>query len=86
MCPRVCWANAGILAELYEQLKEESSKSGVPATAFVREALTAWLRARKRRALKNGQLMDYAANEAGSPSDLDFDLESAAIATLDIER
>ena len=68
-------------AELYDQLREESSKTGVPATALVREALASWLRARKRRTLRN-ELKDYATAEAGSANDLDLEMESASIDLL----
>ena len=67
--------------DLFEQLRAESEKVGIPATVLAREALSTWLHARNRLRLRN-ELTAYAAAEAGSSYDLDLGLEAAGIEAL----
>jgi len=53
----------------------------VPATTLAREALDLWLRQQVRRARQDA-IGAYAAEMAGTPFDLDPELESAAIKHL----
>lgn len=66
---------------LHHQLREESVRSGLPATALVREALGDWL-ARRRRERLRVEIEAYALAHAGSQVDLDPVLAAEALAVL----
>jgi hypothetical protein len=53
----------------------------MPDTTVAREAISSWLRARKKMARRQA-VMEYAARMAGTRSDLDPVLEAAAIEEL----
>jgi hypothetical protein len=61
----------------YTQLRVLAEKSRVPATALAREAIDQWLRKQARRE-RHSAVAAYAAAFAGTPLDLDPDLEAAA--------
>jgi predicted transcriptional regulator len=67
--------------EIYAQLRAEAERMQVPATALAREALDCWLLQQVRKARQDA-IKAYAAEMAGTPIDLDSDLESAAIEHL----
>jgi hypothetical protein len=67
--------------EVRDMLREEAERSGRPATAIAREALTEWLRERRRRLLRE-EIAAYAAACAGTSADLDEDLEEAGLELL----
>lgn len=67
--------------EIHARLKAEAKRSGQPATALVREAVEAWLAEREKEALRDA-IADYARAAAGTPADLDSELESAAVEHL----
>jgi hypothetical protein len=53
----------------------------MPATALAREAIRRWLEARRRAGLRD-EIAAWAEEEAGTPGDLDEDLEVAAVEAL----
>ena len=65
----------------YAHLKAEAERMQVPATTLAREAVDLWLREQFRKARQDA-IAAYAAEMAGTPLDLDADLESAAIEHL----
>lgn len=65
-------------------LREESELAGRPATVIARQALTEWLEERRRRRLRE-EIAAYAAACAGTPADLDNELEAAALEALAAE-
>ena len=67
--------------DLYEQLRSEAERSKTPATALAREAIDFWLRQRRRRT-RHDAIAAYAAEAAGTPADLDRDLEAAGVEHL----
>ena len=62
----------------YMALRAEAERTGVPATTLAREAVDSWLRQQSRRA-RHDAIAAYATEMAGTPLDLDADLESAGI-------
>jgi hypothetical protein len=68
-------------ADLYDRLRAEARRCREPATELAREAIAGWLREREARALGQA-IRAYAAEVAGSPADLDEDLEAAALQHL----
>jgi hypothetical protein len=64
--------------ELYERLRKEALRTGVPATDIARDAIRDLLTYRRRAALK-ASIAAYARRRAGGTDDLDRDLEAAAI-------
>lgn len=73
-------------ATIHARLKAESKRSGQPTTVLVREAIEAWLVEREKETLHEA-IADYASAVAGTPADLDPDLERAAVdQLLDAER
>ncbi|HEV2200308.1 MAG TPA: hypothetical protein VGR73_10850 [Bryobacteraceae bacterium] len=67
--------------ETYAELRAEAKRTEVSATAVAREAISAWLVARKRLATQRA-IRKYAAAVAGTRFDLDPVLEAAAIEEL----
>ena len=66
---------------LHERLRAEATRSGRPATTLAREAIEAWIEERQRHAVHDA-IVEYAGEMAGSPADLDEDLEKAGVAHL----
>ena len=67
--------------EVHAALRGEAERSGRPATALAREAIEAFLRRRQKIALHES-IASYARTQAGTRSDLDPELERAAIERL----
>jgi hypothetical protein len=67
--------------ETYNHLRIEAERAKVPATALVREAIDLWLRQQRRKA-RHEAIAAYAAETAGTPWDLDSDLERAGVKHL----
>ncbi|MCC6130994.1 MAG: ribbon-helix-helix domain-containing protein [Acidobacteria bacterium] len=67
-------------AETYERLREIAEQVNVPATQLAREAIEAWLKERRRQAVAEA-IAAYAAQMAGTESDLDASLEASSIAS-----
>ncbi len=65
----------------YSELRAEAKRAQLPATTVAREAISIWLRAR-RRAARRQAVLAYATRMAGTRFDLDPDLEAAAIEEL----
>lgn len=63
---------------LHERLRAEAALSGRPATTLAREAIEAWIEERQRQAVHEA-IAEYAEEMAGSPADLDEDLEKASV-------
>jgi hypothetical protein len=63
---------------VYRDLREEAERSSRPATALARQAIEIWLRHR-RKIVRHEAIATFAAEHAGSPLDLDSDLEGASI-------
>lgn len=70
--------------ELHEMLRAESEASGEPATNVAREALTDWLKRRKRER-RHAEIAAFAAEHAGTAFDLDRDFEEAGIEVIEAE-
>jgi hypothetical protein len=70
--------------ELHEMLRAESEASGEPATNLAREALSDWLKRRKRER-RHAEIAAFAAEHAGTSFDLDPDLEAAGIEAIEAE-
>jgi hypothetical protein len=67
--------------QTYEALKTEAQRSRVPATSMARQAIQTWLEARKKAGRRRA-IEQYAADMAGSESDLDAALERATVELL----
>lgn len=65
----------------YAELRTEAERTHQPATTIARDAISHWLRARKKAARRKA-VMEYAAAMAGTRFDLDPILESAAVEEL----
>jgi len=65
----------------YDHLRTAAKRSKVPATALAREAIEFWLRQQVRKA-RHDAIASYAADVAGSPLDLDEELEAAGVEHL----
>ena len=63
---------------LYLQLRREAARTQRPATAVARDALAHWLQERERAALHES-IAAYAQAMAGTPHDLDPELEAAGV-------
>jgi len=73
-------------ANLYERLRREARRSGVPATEIAREGIYEVLR-RRQKAAVHEHIRKYASSMAGTLADLDEDLEAAAMGLLrDVEE
>ena len=66
---------------VYTKLRAEAERTQVPATALAREAVDWWLRQQSRK-VRREAIAAYATEMAGTPLDLDAELESAAIEHL----
>ena len=64
--------------DVYAALREEAAALKRPATVIAREAIEAWLRQRRRAAVRES-IAAYAANHAGTTADLDPALEAASL-------
>lgn len=67
--------------DLYKKLREEAGRSRQPATELAREAIELLLKERRKAALHDA-LAIYAAEHAGTASDLDEELEAASVEHL----
>ena len=65
----------------YAELRAEAERAQLPATTIAREAISLWLRAR-RKAARRKAVTEYATGLAGTHLDLDPVLESAGIEEL----
>ena len=65
----------------YSALRAEAERAQLPATTIAREAISYWLRARKK-ATRRKAIAEYASRISGTSLDLDPVLESAAIEQL----
>lgn len=70
---------------LYSRLRETADLTQRPATELAREAIQTWLEIKEREALRE-KIQEYAVKMAGTPDDLDPDLEEAAIEHLTSSR
>ncbi len=66
---------------IYQRLRIEAQRSKHPATEIARDAIDMWL-AEQERIFLHESVAEYARNTAGTPSDLDENMESAGIASL----
>ena len=64
--------------EIYDHLRMVAQRAKVPATTLAREAIDCWLRQQQRKA-RHDAIAAYAKEMAGTPLDLDPDLEAAGI-------
>jgi hypothetical protein len=64
--------------DVYHALRDEAAAAKQPATAVARQAIVAWLRERKKTALKEA-IAAYADEQGGTTADLDFALEGAGL-------
>ncbi len=67
--------------ETYDHLRIAAARIKVPATTLAREAIDLWLRQQMRKA-RHDAISAFAVEAAGTPLDLDDDLESATIEHL----
>jgi len=67
--------------EIYHALRSEAARQRRAATTLVREAVEDWLEQRRAETL-HADIADYAAGHAGTPADLDPELEAAGIDAL----
>jgi len=66
---------------LHDRLRAEATRSGRPATTLAREAIEAWIEQRERQVVHQA-IVEYASEMAGSPADLDENLERAGVEHL----
>ena len=66
---------------VYRDLREEAERSSRPATVLARQAIEQWLHDR-RRETRHAAIAAFAAENAGSPLDLDAELEAASVDLL----
>jgi hypothetical protein len=64
--------------KVYDELKLEANRSGLPATTMATQAIQAWLATRKKSSRKQA-IVAYAAEMAGTEFDLDPALERATL-------
>ena len=64
--------------DLYRQLRAEAGRVQQPATVVARHAIAQWLQHQQKTAL-HARIHAYAAHHAGTPMDLDQDLEQASV-------
>ena len=68
-------------SRLYEDLRAEAARRGVPTTALARQVLEEWLEAQRRLVVAEA-IATYAAGVRGGAEDLDEELEAAAVSEL----
>jgi hypothetical protein len=68
-------------ADLYEELRAEARRRGRPATVVARQVIEDGLRALRRQELSD-EIAEYARENAGTPADLDAELEAAGVESL----
>ena len=66
---------------MYQRLRIEAQRSNRPATELAREAIGRWL-TEQQSLLVHEAIAEYARDTAGSPEDLDEQLEMAGIESL----
>ena len=81
MKKQVCNFHVPLQISLYERLREEAKRSGMPATELAREAIRRWLEDRRRESLSK-EISAFARRLAGSTQDLDEELEDASLRYL----
>lgn len=64
--------------DVYRMLRDEAASVKRPATVLARHAIEAWLRQKKKAALREA-VAAYAAAYAGSGADFDPALEAASL-------
>jgi aryl-alcohol dehydrogenase-like predicted oxidoreductase len=64
--------------ELYNQLRAEAERSRQSAIALARYAMAWWLQ-QQQKAVLDENIRAYAAQGAGTPADLDQELEAASV-------
>jgi hypothetical protein len=62
----------------YRRLREAADRAKQPATVVARYAIETWLREQRKAALHEA-IAAYAAKMAGTPADLDPELETASL-------
>jgi len=62
----------------YRRLREAAERAKQPATVVARYAIETWLREQRKVALHEA-IAAYAAKMAGTPADLDPELEAASL-------
>jgi hypothetical protein len=67
--------------QTYADLRAEAARVRVPATTLAREAIDQWLAA-QRRLTRHKEITAFAEDMAGTPLDLDSELEAAGIEHL----
>ncbi len=67
--------------DLYKRLKEEAHRAKQPATVLARRAIELLLEQRRKAELHEA-IAAYAAQHAGTTSDLDEELETASVEHL----
>jgi len=68
--------------DLYDSLRHEARRSGLPTTRAAREAIRRWLEDRKRQNVA-AAIARYARKRAGSRDDLDESLEAGGLECLE---
>ena len=63
---------------LYRRLRDAAERTNQPATTLARYAIDTWLR-QHRKTMVREAIAAYAADVAGTPDDLDEDLEEASL-------
>ncbi|MCB1083716.1 MAG: hypothetical protein KDK61_05360 [Simkania sp.] len=71
--------------DLYLKLKKESERAQKPATEIARNAIDSWLKEREKEALHQA-IFEYATENAGTPNDLDEELEASTVKFLKEEE
>jgi hypothetical protein len=64
--------------KVYSELRAEAERLDRPATAIARQAIELWLRNRHKDA-RHEAIAAFAAEQAGTPLDLDIQLEAASV-------
>lgn len=67
--------------KVYTELRAAARRSERPATALARRVIELWLR-QNRRVARHRAIAAFAAECAGTPLDLDLDLEAASVQLL----
>lgn len=68
--------------ELHERLTREAKRLRRPVTQLARDAIDSWVRAQERQVVHDA-IDGYACRHAGTPLDLDEDLERMGLEHLD---